>query len=66
MMNAGAQTEHAWLQKLVGEWTFESEAMAEPGKLADKCEAIVSVRSLGGNWILAEGRGEMPGGAPAN
>jgi len=23
------------------------------------------VRSLGGLWILAEGRGEMPGGAPA-
>ena len=65
MMNAEPQKEHVWLQKLVGEWTFESESLAEPGKPAEKCEATESVRSLGGLWILAEGRGEMPGGAPA-
>ena len=65
MMNAEPQKEHAWLQRLVGEWTFESESMAEPGKPSEKSEATESVRSLGGLWILAEGRGEMPGGAPA-
>jgi hypothetical protein len=65
MMNAEPQKEHTWLHKLVGEWTYESECMTEPGKPAEKHGGNESVRSLGGLWILAEGRGEMPGGAPA-
>ncbi len=65
MMNAEPQKEHAWLQKLIGEWTYESKAVVEPGKAAETCGGTESVRSLGGLWILAEGQGEMPGGAPA-
>lgn len=65
MMNAEPQKEHAWLERLVGEWTYETEAVAEPGKPPERCGGTESVRSLGGLWILAEGRGEMPGGAPA-
>jgi Protein of unknown function (DUF1579) len=56
-----AQKEHQWLQKLVGEWTYETEATLEPGKPAEKFGGTESVRSLGGLWILAEGQGEMPG-----
>jgi len=56
------QKEHQWLQKLVGEWTYESEAIMEPGKPTEKFKGAESVRSLGGVWVLCEGHGEMPGG----
>ena len=59
------QKEHQWLQKLVGEWTYEAEATMEPGQPPSKFEGSESVRSLGGLWILAEGQGEMPGGGAA-
>jgi Protein of unknown function (DUF1579) len=59
------QKEHRWLQKLVGDWTYEGEAIMEPGKPAEKFRGTESVRSLGGLWILAEARGEMPDGDPA-
>jgi hypothetical protein len=64
-MNATPQKEHRWLEKLVGEWTSEAEAVMEPGKPAETCRGTESVRSLGGLWIVAEGKGEMPGGEPA-
>lgn len=64
-MNAEPQKQHQWLQKLVGEWTYESEASMGPDKPLESCGGSESVRSLGGIWILAEGQGEMPGGGPA-
>jgi uncharacterized protein DUF1579 len=64
-MQAEPQMEHHWLQKLVGEWTYEAEALMEPGKSPEKCKGTESVRSLGGLWILAEGQCEMPGGGAA-
>jgi len=60
-----AQKEHEWLQKLVGEWTFEAEATMEPGKPPERSTGTENVRSLGGLWILAEGQGDMPGCGPA-
>jgi uncharacterized protein DUF1579 len=64
-MQAEPQTEHRWLQKLVGEWVYETEALMEPGKPLEKCTGTESVRSLGGLWILSEGQGKMPGGGAA-
>ena len=64
-MQATPQREHKWLQKLVGEWTSESEMTTEPGKPTETCKGTESVRSLGGLWILGEGQGEMPGGGDA-
>ena len=64
-MMAEPQKEHEWLQKLVGEWTYESEATMEPGKPPKRFSGTENVRSLGGLWILAEGQGEMPGGGTA-
>ncbi|MDQ3564861.1 MAG: DUF1579 domain-containing protein [Pseudomonadota bacterium] len=61
-MKIEPQKEHQWLQKLVGEWTFESDCGMGPGKPPEKFKGTESVRSLGGLWILAEGQGEMPGG----
>jgi len=64
-MQAKPQKEHVWLQQLVGEWTYEAEALMEPGKPLEKCRGSETVRSLEGLWIVAEGTGEMPGGGPA-
>jgi Protein of unknown function (DUF1579) len=55
------QKEHQWLQKLIGEWTYETEAMMAPDQPPVKSTGTETVRSLGGLWILAEGQGEMPG-----
>ena len=60
-MQAEPHNEHHWLQKLVGEWTYETEAKMGPDQPPEKAMGTESVRSLGGLWILAEGQGEMPG-----
>jgi hypothetical protein len=59
-MKTELQKEHDWLQKLVGEWTYETEATMGPDQPPEKAIGTESVRSLGG-WVLAEGQGEMPG-----
>lgn len=64
-MQSKRLTEHEWLQKLVGEWTYESEATVEPGQPPTKCVGTESVRSIGDLWVMGEGRGEMPGGGTA-
>ncbi|HEY0945879.1 MAG TPA: DUF1579 domain-containing protein [Opitutaceae bacterium] len=56
------QKEHAWLQKLLGAWTFESECLGEPGQPTAKFSGKETVKALGGLWIVGEGAGEMPGG----
>jgi Protein of unknown function (DUF1579) len=64
-MKTEPQKEHKWLQKLIGEWTYETDATMGPDKPPEKYKGTESVRSLGGLWILAEGQGEMPGGGVA-
>jgi hypothetical protein len=61
-MFARPQAEHTWLQRLVGDWTFEHQSGStdEPAHTGTE-----SVRSIGGLWFQTEGRGEMPGGEPA-
>ena len=56
------QKEHQWLQKLVGEWTFEHECPMGPDQPPAKSTGTDSVRTLGGLWVVCDGRGEMPGG----
>ena len=65
MMNAEPQQEHRWLAALVGEWTYESEPCAAPGQEPMKFTGSESVRTLGGLWVVGQGRGEMPGGSLA-
>ena len=64
-MSPQPQKEHAFLQKIVGEWTSEGECSMEPGKPPTKMTGTESVRSIGGLWMVAEGSGEMPGGGPS-
>jgi hypothetical protein len=56
--------EHRWLERLVGEWTYEMEADGPDGEPV-KDTGTESVRSLEGVWIVCEGRGQMTDGAPA-
>lgn len=64
-MKAEPQKQHKWLDKLVGEWTYETEMPAQSEQPAVKSTGTETVRSIGGLWVQAEGRGEMPGGGPA-
>ena len=58
--------EHQWLQKLVGEWRIETEMRMSPDQPKQKSEGAESVKSLGGLWVVGEGKTTMPGGAAMN
>jgi len=64
-MMAEPQQEHRWLERFLGEWTYEAEAVMAPGQPPVKSSGTESVRSLGGFWVVGEGQGECPGGGPA-
>src|SRR5688572_23347061 len=66
MMQAEPQKEHQWLQKLVGDWTMEGECSMGPDQPPMKSMGVESVRSLGGLWTVAEGKGDMPEGGPCS
>jgi hypothetical protein len=55
--------QHAWLEKMVGEWTFEGEGFMGPDKPPHTFSGTESVRSLSGMWVVAEAH--MPDGTPA-
>jgi Protein of unknown function (DUF1579) len=61
-MEVTLQKEHQWLDRLIGEWTYESECSMGPDQPPLKSKGTEIVRSLGGAWIVAEGEGEMPDG----
>jgi hypothetical protein len=61
MMTPQPQSEHHWLQKILGEWTYESEVIMGPDQPPETFTGTENVRSLGELWILAEGQGDMPG-----
>lgn len=54
--------EHQWLQRLIGDWTYEGEANMGPDAPAAQFRGSERVRSLGDIWIVSEGEGGMPGG----
>lgn len=56
---------HQWLQRLVGEWTYEAHAVMAPGQPAEAFSGRESVRPIGDLWIVATGQGDIPGGIPA-
>lgn len=59
MINPTPQKEHMWLERLVGEWTSESQSIETPDMPAAKHSGTETVRSLDGIWYIAEGRGDM-------
>ena len=61
-MNVEPQKEHAWLQRLVGDWVCEMTCSMGPDDPPSTTHGVETVRSLGGLWTVGEGRGEMPDG----
>lgn len=64
-MYATSQKEHQWLQKFVGEWTYEHEAVTGRGQPPVRTQGTESVCSLGGLWVVCAGNGKMSGGGTA-
>jgi hypothetical protein len=64
-MKADPTREHKWLQKFVGDWTYETEAAMEPGKPPVKMTGSESIRPLGEIWVQGAGTSQMPDGSPA-
>jgi hypothetical protein len=58
--------EHQWLDKLVGEWDTSADCNMGPDQEPFKGKGHETVRSIGGLWVVAEGKGEMPGGGTAH
>lgn len=61
MMGTKPEPQHEWLQKLVGEWTTETEMTMESGEQANHKGTEV-VTNLGGLWAFGEGNAKMPNG----
>lgn len=57
------QKEHLWLQRLVGDWTYEHECVMGPDQPPVKASGRQTVRSLGGVWTLTEIVGSNPDGS---
>ena len=53
--------QHVWLEQLVGEWKSSSEVAKEPGGEATTWEFEESIRSIGGLWVVSEGKAENDG-----
>lgn len=68
MTDAKPEPQHAWLDQLVGEWTWACDMVegAADEKAAAEHNGTESVRSLGGLWIVGDGVSKMPdaSGAP--
>ena len=61
-MQASPEKQHLWLQKLVGQWTFETDASTPA---SEKAIGTERVRQVGDLWVVAEGEGRMPDGNAA-
>lgn len=64
-MQAQPLKQHQWLQQLVGEWTYDIEAVMGPDQPTEISTGTERVRSLDGLWVIAEGQSQMPNGCAA-
>lgn len=62
-MNPEPRREHQWLQQLLGEWTYETDAGSNPEQPESMATGSERGRSIGGLWVQLEGTGQMPGGS---
>ena len=62
---AKPREEHRFLEKLVGDWVVTATTGHEDCGADDASSAWTeTVRSVGGLWVVSEGRGTMPDGNP--
>ena len=52
--------EHRWLERLIGDWTFQGECNMGPDQPTMHSTGKESVRSFGGLWTIGDGECEMP------
>ncbi len=57
-----ATTQHRWLSKFVGQWAYESSCGYGPE--GGKSVGTESVRMMGELWLVGDGHGTLPDGAP--
>lgn len=60
-MFAKPQSEHKWLEQLVGEWNFETVCQTPDGNSSTTAGRMIC-RSLGGMWVICESTAESPEG----
>lgn len=61
-MQPEPRREHRWLERLVGDWAFESDCVMGPDQPPMTSRGVETVRSLGGLWTIGEAEMEMPEG----
>ena len=61
-MSSNPQGQHRWLDRFVGDWTYEMKASAAPGQPPELQSGTENVRSLGGFWVVAEASGTSAAG----
>lgn len=64
-VKAVPQKEHEWLNKLLGDWTYEMDCSMGTDQAPSKTTGFESVRSIGGLWVVAEGEIKSPDAEPA-
>lgn len=65
MWNVKPTMEHAWLQRIVGEWVARGEATMGPGQPSQTWTGTETVRPIGKLWVQGEGMTDMPGQEPS-
>jgi Protein of unknown function (DUF1579) len=56
----GPVKEHELLEKFVGEWESEGEALMAPGQPPAKIQGVESSRLIGGFWFVAQIKSTIP------
>jgi hypothetical protein len=65
MESARPQKEHAFLERMVGDWEMVSSTGYDGYDPDDPEQRFTeTVRSVGGLWIFSDGKGKMPDGSP--
>lgn len=62
-MHVEPRQEHGWLERMVGDWTYEGECRMGPDQPPMKISGVETVRSVGGLWMIAEGEAPSPDGS---
>lgn len=60
-MFAKPQSEHRWLDQLIGDWNIEHRCQMPDGSKS-KTHGKMTCRSLGGMWLISESEGISPEG----
>lgn len=60
-MFAKPQSQHQWLEQLIGHWSFEHTCQMPDGSTS-KTPGTMTCRSLGGLWLICESSGQSDEG----